>query len=227
MTISYPRSLPLTKISQVMFEPEPQEATSGEQGGRYLSVQLGPMIWRASYSMSPSSEVDFSKWRAWLDSLDGAGKEFYGYDVRRPYPWNYRLTGWTGLTRAVSGGAFPGTSTSWSVNGARDEITIGNASGQQLPVGFSMMEGDYIGLVWTTSGVQRRSLHRALEPFNANASGVGTWSVRPTVSPAVPGAATINLFKAACMMVVTRRDRNAEGKAPRSVSFDAVQNLEF
>lgn len=226
MTISYPRSLPSTLISRVQFDPEPQEATSGEQGGRYLSVQLGPMIWRASIATTPPSETEFSKWRAWLDSLDGAGKEFYGYDPRRPYPWAYRKTGWSGLTRAVSGGAFNGTSSSWSVNSGRDEITIGAAANQQLPVGFSMSEGDYIGLVWTTSGAQRRSLHRALEPYNANSSGVGIWSVRPTVSPAVPSNATINLFKAACLMVVTKRDRSAEQKS-RSIAFDAVQNLEF
>lgn len=226
MTIEYPRAIPLTKIASVQFEAEPQEANSGEAGGRFVSTMIGPSLWRAAFGTQCSNEVDFSIWRAWLDSLDGSGKEFFGYDVRRPMPWAYRRTGFGELVRAVSLTAFNGTSSSWSVDSARDEITIGAASGQQLPVGFQFTIGDYIGLEWDDSGYKGRSLHRALTSYNADASGVAIVTVRPHISIGVPDTATVNLIKPACRMAITKRDRNAEGK-DRRIAFEAVQNLEF
>lgn len=226
MAIEYPRALPLTKIASVSFEAEPIEANSGEAGGRFVSTMLGPAIWRAAFATQCSSELDFSIWRAWLDSLDGAGKEFFGYDVRRPMPWQYRRTGFGDLVRAVSHGAFNGKSTAWSVDSAREELTIGAASGQELPVGFELTVGDYLGLEWDDGGFKGRSLHRAITSYNADASGVAIVTVRPYVSIGVPSGATINLVKPSCRMAITKRERSAEVK-DRRISFEAVQNLEF
>jgi hypothetical protein len=226
MAITYPRTIPSTRISSVYFEPEPQEANSGEQGGRFISTMLGPTLWAAKFSTECASEVEFSRWRAWLDSLDGSGREFFAYDVRRPLPWNYRRgfvdANGNALTRAVSGGAFNGTSTAWEANTARDEITIGDGSGQQLPVGLQLIEGDYIELRKNNF----RSLHRCMESYSANSSGVGIWTVRPYIHPDVAADWTVNLIKASCRMVVTGRDRDAEHKS-RRVAFEAKQNLEF
>lgn len=225
MAIAYPRELPSTRIKAVRFEAEPQEAFAPEQGGRFVGVALGPALWEARYATTPPNEVEFSKWRAWLDSLDGAAQPFFGYDARRPLPWNYR-SGFAGLLRAVSGAAFDGTTTSWSVNMARDAVTLGAAASQELPVGFRLIEGDYIGLRWTVSGASRRSLHRVLEDNAANASGVGTWAIRPHVHPSVPADAVANMNKANCLMRVTTRDREAEHKS-RNIAFEARQSLEF
>lgn len=226
MTISYPRTIPSTRINGVYFEPEPQEANSGEQGGRFVSTMLGPTLWAAKYSTTPATEVEFSRWRAWLDSLDGSAQEFFGYDVRRPLPWNYRGgfvdANGSPLVRAVSGAAFNGTSTAWSANTARDEITIGAAANQELPVALQLIEGDYIELRKNNF----RSLHRCLESYSANSSGVGIWTVRPHIHPDVAEDWTVNLVKASCRMVVTARDRDAEHKS-RRIAFEAKQNLEF
>lgn len=225
MTISYPRLLPSTRIASVSFEHEPQEAVSSEQGGKLFSTKLGPALWEARYATTPRNEEEYSLWRAWLDSLDGAGKEFFAYDVRRPMPWRYRRgfvdAGGAPLTRAVSGGAFDGTSTAWTPNEARDEIEIGGATGQQLPVGFNLIPGDYIELRKGTF----RSLHRAIDDANTGGDGVGTWTIRPFIHPQVPVDCTVNLIKASCRMVVTKRQRDAEHIA-RNVSFEAVQNFD-
>lgn len=224
LTITYPRTLPSARVIDVVFELEPQESFSPEQGGRFTSTELGPPLWTLSIGTTPPSELEYSKWRAWLSSLRGAGRLFYGYDVRRPYPLMYPPATFAELTRAVSGGAFDGTSTSWSVNTDRDEITIGAASGQELPVGFQLVEGDYIGLKWDTS---LRSVHRVLQQANANGSGVGTYVIEPPVNDDVPADATINLVKADCLMAVTKRDPPSAGNRERRISFEARQHLEF
>lgn len=217
MTITYPRDFPSSRMSRVMFEPDVQESIAPEQGGRFVSVQLGPMVWHAEFSTTPASEVEFSIWRAWLDSLDGAGRRFYGRDMRRPLPWNYRRTGFAGMTRA-GGGAFDGTSATWSVNADRDVLTI-----ETLPAGLNLVAGDYVGL---KKGNSVRSLHRMLENLSADGSGVGAWTVRPTIDPSVPADATVQLVKPTCLMRIVKRDRTAEHKE-RTVSFEAMQDLVF
>ena len=165
--------------------------------------------------------------RAWLDSLDGAGREFYGYDVRRPVPYTHRRDDILAMLRAVSGDPFDGTSATWTTNAGRDEITIGDNAGDELPLGFQLIEGDYVGLQWQNEDTaQRRSLHRVLAPFAADAGGVAILSIRPVINVDVPADAVVNFIKPSCLMAVTKRDRSAEHK-DRRVSFEAVQNLEF
>lgn len=222
MSITYPRNFPSTRMSRVIFEAEPMEANSGEQGGRFVSVQLGPALWRAEFGLDPGSEVEFSKWRAWLDSLDGAGREFFAYDMRRPLPWNYRRTGLTDLLRASSLGAFDGTSSAWSIDETGTEITVGDALGQELPAGLDLIVGDYLGLQWG----DLRSLHRIVEGAVADVDGIATWTVRPMIEVDVPESAIVNFIKPTCRMAVVERDRSAEHKS-RRINFRAVQNLEF
>lgn len=227
VTISFPRSLPSAKILGVTFEADPISIATPEGGGRFVSVRVQSPIWRGEFSTTPADRVQFGKWRAWLDSLNlsDEANQFYAYDVQRPLPWTYR-TGFTDLTRASSGGAFAGASTSWSVNSDRNVITIGSASGQELPAGFALIEGDYIGLQWTTSSKPRRSLHRVLEAANANGSGVGAWTIWPYVDPNVPNGATVNLVKPACICSVIERNRSAEF-AQRAISFKFEQDVRF
>ena len=212
------------RIAKCMFEPERQETIAPEQGGRLVTVDLGPPLWRASYATTPPSEIEYDLWRAWVASLKGAAKLFYGEDVRRRLPRAYRKTGFAELTRAVSGGAFDGTSSAWEVNPAFDEITVGGASGQQLPVGFEIHIGDYLDLRWETS---KRSLHRMLTAQNADASGVGTWTVEPPIPQWMPEEAVVNFLRPNCTMVVVPGSAalDAEGKS-RTVAFDAKQHLE-
>lgn len=227
MSITYPRNFPSTRMSRVVFEPEPMEANSGEQGGRFVSVKLGPSLWQAEFGLDPGNEVLFSQWRGWLDSLDGAGKEFFGYDMRRPLPWNYRRTGLTHLLRAGSGDPFDGTSSAWSVDDTGTEIEIGDETGEELPAGLDIMVGDYIGLEFVREDTEAgRSLHRVCEAGVADVDGILAVTVRPMIEVDVPANAIVQLIKPTCRMAVVERDRTAEHKS-RRISFRAVQNLEF
>lgn len=219
-TLEFPRALPTSRIKGQFFELEPQEAMAPEQGGRQVSVSLGETLWRASYSTTPSSEAEFDEWRAWLSSLRGSQKLFYGRDVRRGrYPRAYRKTGFAGMQRAGGAGAFDGTAL-FNTNAARDEVDMG-----LLPVAFELAVGDYFGMRW---GGHSRSLHRCTTPANADVDGALHVSFEPPLPAVVPVATfstVVNLDTPDCLMVVTKRDLDAEIK-DRRVSFEAVQHLE-
>lgn len=240
MAITYPRDMPSTRVSAISFEAEPQEAFAPEQGGRFVSTTLGPALWRMTLQTAPPTEVEFSKWRAWLDSLDGAAGTFWGYDVRRPMPWNYRH-GYDGLKRANTSNDFLGAC-SFTANAALDEIT--SATGEpllRLPANFTLIEGDYVAMIWLggpANDQPRASLHRILQAATTDANGVATWPIRPRIHPSVLDALgspfdahlgnkdLATPVRPQCVMRVTKRDRSAEHKN-RRISFEAVQHLEF
>lgn len=214
MTIAYPRAMPSTRVLRHYFEPEPAQSSAPESSGRGVSIALGETLWQMKLDTTPASEAEFDLWRAWLASLRGSQKLFYGRDMYRPLPRAYPQ-GFADLTRA-GGGAFDGTSASWSVAG--DAVTINT-----LPASFRMQHGDYIGFQWDTD---KRSLHRALEDASANGSGVGVWTVEPGPSPSIPNGAVVNLVRPTCTMFLTSRDADREHKS-RRISFEAMQYLEF
>lgn len=214
MAIEYPREMPSTRVRSMMFEAEPQEAFAPEQGGRFVSVQLGRPLWRMQLQTTPPTEEEFSIWRAWLDSLDGAAKMFFGYDVRRPRPWAHRADG--ALDNTIAVGA--------TYNAAGDEITVGTAS--PLATGFTFTTGDYLQLRRSQGGEARYSLHRFMEGV-VTQGGAFVATVRPAVHAAFPSGngVVVDFFKCACLMRVTRRDLSAEHKS-RSISFEAVEHFD-
>lgn len=219
MSITYPRDLPSCSIANVAFELERQDTIAPEHGGRLVSVELGPAHWRASYGVKPRSEREFDLWRGFIASLRGASKLFYGRDTRRRWPRAYRGVGFTDLNRA-GGGAFDGTATSWTLNGARDEIEFTG-----LPAAFDLAIGDYFDLRWDTS---KRSLHRIVSDGVADGSGEGTWSVEPRVPEIAPNDAVANFTAPECTMVLIpgSAELGADDFNDRSVAFEAKQHLE-
>ncbi len=219
MSVTYPLALPSCVTESLAFELERQESIAPEQGGRLVSIELGPALWRASYAMQPRNERDFDLWRGFISSLRGSSKLFYGRDVRRKWPRAYRGVGFTDLTRA-GGGAFDGTATSFELNGARDEIDLTG-----LPAGFEIAIGDYLDFRWDT---WKRSLHRIVTDLNADGSGEGTWTLEPRVETVVPDDAVVNFTAPCCTMALLPGsvDVRAESGRQRRVSFDAKQHLE-
>lgn len=214
MTITYPRAMPSTRVLRHYFEPQPAQAEAPENGGRGVGVSLGETLWQMKLDTTPGSEAEFDLWRAWLASLRGSQRLFYGRDMYRPLPRMYPL-GFGDLTRA-GGGAFDGTSSTWEIGSDTIEI-------ETLPAGFRLVHGDYIGFQW---GSDKRSLHRVLEDVSANGSGVGVWTVEPGPNPSIPNGAVINLVRPTCAMFLTARDADREHKS-RRISFEAMQHLEF
>lgn len=218
MTITFPRAMPSRGVSDVTFDLDYQEAVAAEQGGRLVSIGLGLARWRMTFRSATLDMTRLGEWRAWITSLRGAGRTFIGVDPARRFPLLYPA-GFTGLTRA-GGGSFDGSATSYSLNTARDDITLNG-----LPASFALRPGDMIELGWSSRA--KRTLHRCLESATANGSGVATVQIEPPV-PAYVTSATARLDNPGCIMRLLPGQQSASVAMNRSgqISFEAIQHLE-
>lgn len=219
MTLTFPRTMPTRGFAEVEFELRRFDVTAPEQGGRLVSVALGVTgLWKMRVRTATLGMDLFGEWRAFLDSLRGSSRLFYGLDTARRFPITYP-SGFTGLNRA-GGGSFDGTATSWSVNTPRDDLTLNG-----LPASFRIKPGDMVGFSWSTS---KRSLHRALEDVTANGSGVATFNVEPPVQALVSGSAVATLAQPTATMRLIPGSVSIASQMHRSgaVSFEALQHLE-
>jgi hypothetical protein len=132
MAITYPRAM-LTGIGfgSQKFDLVHQSVIAPTRGGQLVSVELGPARWVGEWQTNRLPEIDFNALRAWLSSLRGSGRSFYGRDRLHSFPFSCP-NGFGGLTRA-GGGAFDGTATSWSVDGSRSALTLNG-----LPAGLAL-----------------------------------------------------------------------------------------
>lgn len=196
MTIAFPRVMPSdgARVESLVFEPDFMLADNPEAGGGDASVGLALPRWVGEWATTNLVEPHTSEWRAWLDTMKRPGACFYAFDASKPQPRAYPA-GVTGLTRA-GGGAFDGTSASWSVDSSRTVLTINT-----LPAGFVVSLSDPVGFVWSTT---KRALARVVEAGVANGSGVWTGEVTPPLPAWVPGGAVVNLVKPTCVMRVLR-----------------------
>lgn len=216
--ITYPRALPFTRFSSIEFEPETQSITNATDGGEITSTQIAPTRWRARYETETIDDAAAGIWRAWLASLRGTGRTFYGFDPRFIYPLAYRKSTFLGLTRH-GGGSFDGTASSFSINVNRDVITLNG-----LPTSFVLAPGDYVGLSWSTS---KRSLHRVIEGGTA-AAGVLAVTVEPIIDPRIVPASgvTASLYMPNCVMVATSIETPRTDWRWTRFVFEATQRLE-
>lgn len=194
MALTFPLSLPPKGFNTNYFEPLRMDFMAPEMSGRIGAVGGGWPLWEAEYNLGGMSQATADDIRAFKDALRGPQRLFYGRDQKRPFPRAYP-NGFAGLNRAGGGSFSGGTASSWSVNIARDVLTLNG-----LPANFVLNKGDYIGFTWTTGGQQRRHLVRTVEALNANGSGVAAITVEPAVHPVVPSEATATLSTPTCLM---------------------------
>lgn len=213
MPVSYPRAMPAIGFATIQFEPDFQTVTAPERGGRLVSVEIGPARWVGKWRTSTLTPAQFQAWRAWIASLRDSTRLFYGGDRLCRLPFAYRRTG-------LPGGFTTGNASSWSVNAAREALTLNG-----LPAGFVITEGDYVGFSWTST---KRALVRSLETVTASAGGVATFDVSPSVPALVPGGAVATLLDPVCLMRLIPRqaELEAEFRTTGSLTFQAVQHLE-
>lgn len=196
MTITYPRALPTSKFLRWEFELEPQDVSTPMQGGEMNTAQIGPSAWVARYEIQTKDRTLAGVIRAWLSSLRGSGRAFFGRDPSYRYPAAYPL-GFAGLNRH-GGGSFDGTVTgaNWSMNGDRDVISLAT-----LPTNLNLRPGDFGMFVWDTD---KRSLHRVLDGGAASAGALGV-TLEPIVDPrVVPDSAVFSLEAPDCTMRLTK-----------------------
>lgn len=190
MALTYPRAMPTVGVDSQVLEPQRVDYLAPELGGHVGAVAAGFPLWRLELTLGEMDVDEARAWRAFLKSLKGASRLFYGRHLTRDYPRAYPA-GFGGLNRA-GGGAFPadGAPTSWSVDTAREVLTLNG-----LPAGFVLSEDDPIGWTWTTSSQPRRTMASAVEAATANGSGVMAVTIDPPLPSFVPGGAAIKLYR--------------------------------
>lgn len=229
MPLSFPLTPPAVGPASEYFEIERVDHLSPQTGGRVSGVTAGFPLWRGRWSLGRALlRATSEDWRAFVSSLRGGQRAFFGRDYGRPFPLAYPK-GFLGLTR-FGGGAFDGTATSWSVNADRDEVTLNG-----LPANLVLSVGDYVMWKWTGAeisgaGTARRALVRAVQAATASASGVAVVTVEPPLPTLVPSGAgsTADLANPCCVMRLDT-SQTSLGEKTRSLRIDgtiaAVQDL--
>jgi hypothetical protein len=183
MAITFPRAMPDFGLATQAFELDRIDYLSPTVGAGIGSVSAGAPLWSATWALgSTDSDDETEQLRAWLTSLRGSQRPFFGADQRRRLPRAYAEAGLPA--------GFNGDATAWSVNADRDVVT------PTLPAGFILMTGDYIGFRWGTNG---RTKVRLLE----GRVGTGPVTVEPAVPTIVPGNAIAYVLNPVCVMKLT------------------------
>lgn len=182
MAITFPRPMLPYGLNVQTFELDRVDYLSPTVGAGIGAVTAGSPLWSASWSLAGMSEDRMEEWRAWLTSLRGSQRTFFGGDQRRRVPRAYRTTGLPA--------GFNGDATSWSLNSDRDVLTI------SLPNGFTLLTGDYVGFRWGATG---RTKARLLE----TRSGTAAVAIEPPLPTFVPGDAIAYVKDPVCVMKLT------------------------
>lgn len=192
MSLTFPRAMPTVGAADQSFDLARVDYGAPEAGGRLGGITAGFPRWRLDLTLGEMAPAEAAPWRAFITSLRGAQRTFYGRDLTRPYPAAYPA-GFSGLDRA-GGGSFPadGAASSWSLNAARDVLTLNG-----LPAGFMLTECDLVGFSWSTS---RRTAARILESVQANSGGTAVFAIEPPPPSFMSGAATAYLAGAEVVM---------------------------
>lgn len=209
MTLSFPRTgiIDQFHVEDTDFELKARQEFSRTAGGKTYGKDLGPALWRASYT---SAEMPISQAvtvQATLHSLDGVVRTLYIYDVRRPYP----------LRRPL--GDFTDDAQIYAIS-ANGRVRLEN-----LPAGMVLSVGDYFAFNYAGG----RALHQVMEQVTTDGLGITPYfEVRPYLRPGVAVGVAVILKKPGC---IARLEPDSISVRPRSpmtatVSFSAWQDLD-
>lgn len=190
MAITYPRAMPEVFGMAGQLKLERVDYTSPERTGVIGAVTAGWPLWTLRLSFNNMTFASHDEITAWVDSLRGAQKRFYGYDQSRPEPRFH-----------ATGRPYTKTTATWSQS-VDGEGTC-NLSLGDLLVGQVFSPRDYIGFEW---GTTKRALVRCLERGVVDVAGDVTIAVEPAVHAVVPVDATIQLYRPSCLMRLVAED---------------------
>lgn len=198
MSLSFPLAMPTDGIAAQDFRLARVDYASPEVGGAIGAVAAGFPRWRMTLQLGDMSQAAGDAWRAFLDSLDGAGRTFFAHDLLRPYPAAYP-GGFGGMTRAA-GGSFPadGEVGAWSLAGDRDELVMSG-----LPANFVLTVGDLIGFRW---GTNKRTIVRVQQTHTGDGAGWLQVPIRPALPTLVPAEAEVYFERPALVMRISAGD---------------------
>lgn len=206
MPVTYPRNFPRTFFQRSLFDLQRSlnTATSGS-GARQVMERFDP-LWYAEWTVANLSREEYGEWHAWILSLRGGAKPFWGFDPHRRFPQAYP-------TNFLS--VMPGNGTLVSASGT--SIVFNGC-----PAGLVLSIGDYVSVV-TTGGL--RSLHKLVEPAVANGSGQATVEVEPRVVMPVSAGAVVRLADASCLFRLIEVTGLERTNAATGFRFTAIESL--
>lgn len=218
-------------IARVNFEIERVDFAAPEASGRQGGVQAGWPLWAARFEIDRSDPESADLWRAFISRMRGRIRRFYAGEPTRLFPLNYK-GGFAGLTRPL-GGAFDGSATGWAQ--AIDADSNAMLTLAELPVGFIIAAGDYIGFKWDAAGspaatYDRRTLARAVAPAIADINGQAIVNVEPPLDTAlVPLGAVAHFDNPMCVMQLVPEGTSigpiGQAAALAGATLVAVQDL--
>lgn len=216
MTITYPRSLPITnpnRMTECWFDL--QDNTSVQlSGAALLNVsQIVDPSWKGNFITPILMRTERPLWSAWRKSLRGGAKTFLAYDVRNAAPFNYP-------NAKVSGDVSVG----WNGTAGVTALALsGLLSLSSLPANYQFRAGDRVGL--EQSGFY--GYYEVLEDVLANGSGVATITVAPFLHTTIfTTSALCRVFRAVCQFIVDQTTWAEQGAAEDApISFSGVQRL--
>lgn len=163
-----------------VFQLVPRQELSRTAGGTVYGKDLGDAMWQASYTTGPLNSDDAIAFESSLNALDGVIGTFDAYDMRRPYPRNYK------------DGAFTDSGKVASVSGTKMAL-------KSLPANFALKAGDCVSLLLG----EQRVLHQVVEDVTADGSGAtAQFEVRPAPWPGTVADIAVTLKKPACRMAL-------------------------
>ena len=197
-------------ISEIKFSPMPRAAMNITGGGEVMTADLAPMLWEGTVTLGKMIGTERDLPDLVLDVLGRAGRTFWAYDTRRPYP----LLDPTG---AILGASTP---TIYSLPSTR-EIRIDG-----LPAGYVLSRGDY--LAFTYSG--RRALHRVVDAVvTAGTGGITpTFEVAPEIRPGATVGTSVDLTRASCkaILIPGKTDKGiTKSTITEGMTFAFIQTL--
>ncbi|ODA67677.1 hypothetical protein A7A08_01712 [Methyloligella halotolerans] len=215
MAISFPRVIPdALKLVGLDFNIEPMDAQTPLRSGKVISKDLGPALWRASFTTPPRTEDQWRELQAWYMTLRSL-ESFYAYHNLRQYPKAYP-DGFDGLE--VGGNPFDGFA---SLEGATGGVVLSLGS---LPETFAFAVGDFLSFSYGTS----QALHMIVAGGVADASGEVDVEVRPHIQPGWTADTPVRLHRAYAEMKIVPGSFSGptDVKSLTSVSFEAIQTLD-
>lgn len=197
-------------IADVTFWPMWRQELSRTAGGAVQAKDMGPALWRASFTTSPDHFGNAADIEAALISRRGSILSFLAYDMRRPMP------------RAYPAGNFGDT-------GAIHTLYTADAYALRvggLDAGFVLRRGDY--LAFSYGARPSRALHMVMDDVTASAGGITPkFTVYPELRPGALVGAAITLKRPACEMILEpgQAPPRARDMVASSVTFSGVQIL--
>lgn len=204
MTISYPLSLPATRISRVSLRAVNAVAHSWSPFTYHGQVHAYPgQMWQAEVSLPPMKRAQAEAWLAWLMSLRGAFGTFLMGDPLGCTPRGLAASHLgTPIITAQTGGT----------------ITVTGASANRT--GW-LLAGDYIQL---GSGATA-TLHKVLEDASTSGSGVTTLEIWPHLRESRSGAVIVSDTVGRWRLVGGEHGWTSDQFATYGVTFAAMEAI--